>query len=809
MKWQSLALEPRIMLAADAGASVPAMSTPALIAPTSVALTTSNQVGDTAGQSAANADQADFAAPQLNTVGTEPTEIVFVDPRVEDLSVLENGISQDAELILLNTTSDALEQISRHLRSRTNIQSVHIVSHGTRGQLQLGNQAIGLTQLQNSSALLRQWTDSLTADADLLVYGCDVGGGHIGVAFAHRLASLTGADVALSNDKTGNQPNADWALEVQVGDIDSSLVFSQTARAQWHGVLSTGNTDEPADIFLVVPATASNLVDGAGTEPAAVKSIAKLDAATDATDATDAPANGKAIGKHASDMYREENASSDAELSAETIEAPLEDPLIAAADAVVGPEVTPTTGDQRDADPPVIEDQVSGETTVDQPVSTIPPPPTPVSASTSTPTETSTVAIPDAETTAPETTAPETTTELTVDPSHLTVPATNDTTPTVASLDEPSQDEPTIPESSPVEIAPPVPATQTPLESADPNMVTLSSASSMQDDLDVTGAASITGISESIFGPSTSVSDQSAAIGKIATGSKVAMKNAKVVPPLSAAIAPASQIVIDAAPAKPPASAVPLSVSDATTTPALADVPKRARIESISSDTDSTPIADSDCVVHSHSVDVPANVASSASALLITDQPGQSSQPSSESTQQGSKLSEEASFVIWVQREQARSDHLISPSHANCETIPQDSQSFATSRPQNGVDSTHQLNPLITQSNSEQSTTQTRTGEAATQQSGGQANNELHTSVANVNVAAVDATPELDGIFDVGESSEAQQFKNVYGNTLASSTFWLELAVDPNKLVWQADVHTNNALDQIRYLDPISHYVGR
>ena len=53
------------------------------------------------------------------------------------------------------------------------------------------------------AAQIASWGDALSADADVLLYGCDVAASADGPALVGGLAQLTGADVAASDDHRG------------------------------------------------------------------------------------------------------------------------------------------------------------------------------------------------------------------------------------------------------------------------------------------------------------------------------------------------------------------------------------------------------------------------------------------------------------------------------------------------------------------------------------------------------------------------------------------------------------------------------
>ncbi|MBD1932406.1 MULTISPECIES: DUF4347 domain-containing protein [Cyanophyceae] len=140
--------------------------------------------------------------------------------------------------LILDSTRDGVAQITEVLANRSDITSVHIVSHGAEGSLQLGASAVNSDNLQAYSNSLQQWASALTADADILLYGCDVASGGSGGAFVQQLSQLTGAEVAASDDLTGSAVlGGDWDLEVKIGAIESPIAFLPAALANYNFVL--------------------------------------------------------------------------------------------------------------------------------------------------------------------------------------------------------------------------------------------------------------------------------------------------------------------------------------------------------------------------------------------------------------------------------------------------------------------------------------------------------------------------------------------------------------------------------------------
>jgi hypothetical protein len=140
---------------------------------------------------------------------------------------------------LLDPEGDAIAQISQVLAGLRDVASVQIVSHGRSGGLFLGQDWLDAAALQNRAGEIRAWQSSLTADADILLFGCEVAAGSLGRDFVGVLAQLSGADVAASDDLTGNGAlGGDWDLEVETGKIGSVALF-QAEQSDYEGVLNT------------------------------------------------------------------------------------------------------------------------------------------------------------------------------------------------------------------------------------------------------------------------------------------------------------------------------------------------------------------------------------------------------------------------------------------------------------------------------------------------------------------------------------------------------------------------------------------
>jgi glucose/arabinose dehydrogenase len=166
--------------------------------------------------------------------------LVFIDAELADLDTLVKGFG-DARIVLLDRHLDGIAQITDILARSANVASVSIVSHGSAGDVLLGDNHLNLGNLQDYQADLQQWHNALAEGADILFYGCNVGAGEIGLEFVRAVSQITEADIAASNDVTGKAAlGGDWELEVKTGSIETQT----TAILEYDGILPTYNGKE-------------------------------------------------------------------------------------------------------------------------------------------------------------------------------------------------------------------------------------------------------------------------------------------------------------------------------------------------------------------------------------------------------------------------------------------------------------------------------------------------------------------------------------------------------------------------------------
>jgi predicted outer membrane repeat protein len=170
----------------------------------------------------------------------KPTSITFIDTSAPDYEFLRQGVQPGTEVHLLDATQDAIAQITRTLAGRSGISSLNIVSHGDMGSIDFASLRLNQANINQYSSDFSTWAAALTADADILLYGCDIAASMKGETFVQQLSQLTGADIAASDDLTGSAKlGGDWTLEFSTGKIETADVFQPWAQAAYEHVLAT------------------------------------------------------------------------------------------------------------------------------------------------------------------------------------------------------------------------------------------------------------------------------------------------------------------------------------------------------------------------------------------------------------------------------------------------------------------------------------------------------------------------------------------------------------------------------------------
>ena len=151
---------------------------------------------------------------ERNGTMTASREIVFIDQNVFDLHSLLAGLRPDVEPIVLTASARATAQIATALKGRDDLHAIHIIAHGSAGEVRFGAGVLSRETLHDHAADLAEIGRALGRDGQLSLWSCETGQGKRGAAFVDALARATGADVAATVGLVGSaERGGRWELD--------------------------------------------------------------------------------------------------------------------------------------------------------------------------------------------------------------------------------------------------------------------------------------------------------------------------------------------------------------------------------------------------------------------------------------------------------------------------------------------------------------------------------------------------------------------------------------------------------------------
>ena len=176
------------------------------------------------------------------------TQILFVDTRVANWQQLIVGVAADVQVVVLDPTRSGVDQVTRALAGRSNLQGLQFLTDGTPGAIELGSTTLNAATLSAQSGAVTAWADHMAPHAQIALWGSEVGNGNAGAAFLASLHTLTGADIGAASHAVGSADmGASWQLDAKVGTFNLASPFAATALA------ATGH-----EILTDIPALAAN-----------------------------------------------------------------------------------------------------------------------------------------------------------------------------------------------------------------------------------------------------------------------------------------------------------------------------------------------------------------------------------------------------------------------------------------------------------------------------------------------------------------------------------------------------------------------
>ncbi len=169
---------------------------------------------------------------------TRTKQFVFIDSAIDDIEVLIESFDDNTEVHIIQSDVDGFREMQNILADEKDIDGIHVIGHGSIGQIAFGDAILNSETLNEYKQTLKDIGVSLSADGDILFYGCNIAADESGEILIKQIAEITDADVAASDDVTGK--GGDWDLEKHTGIIETKNIDVENyAHSLANGVAST------------------------------------------------------------------------------------------------------------------------------------------------------------------------------------------------------------------------------------------------------------------------------------------------------------------------------------------------------------------------------------------------------------------------------------------------------------------------------------------------------------------------------------------------------------------------------------------
>lgn len=192
---------------------------------------------------AARVDPVQADVISENTSSANSPIFVFVDTKLDNYQALVKDIedhksNKNITIVYLDPERNGIQQMTDTLASQTGVAEIHLLTHGMAGSIQLGNAALSQNTMDLYTHQLAAWSKSLSGNADILIYGCDVTSTDAGLQLIKQIGDLTQAHIAASKNVTGAASfGADWNLESHYGKVQTNVIISAQTQQSWASVM--------------------------------------------------------------------------------------------------------------------------------------------------------------------------------------------------------------------------------------------------------------------------------------------------------------------------------------------------------------------------------------------------------------------------------------------------------------------------------------------------------------------------------------------------------------------------------------------
>ncbi|MCW5607005.1 MAG: DUF4347 domain-containing protein [Nitrosomonas sp.] len=131
-------------------------------------------------------------------------KLLIIDANVLDTEILLKDLRPGYRVIRLDPESEPIAQLTNAVHAHSPVEEIVLVVHAIPGQIHFSGGLVGTEELEWHRQQLQTWRESLSTDAKLCIYACQLAADKEGLAFIDTLKDFTGAEVAASSLQMGD-----------------------------------------------------------------------------------------------------------------------------------------------------------------------------------------------------------------------------------------------------------------------------------------------------------------------------------------------------------------------------------------------------------------------------------------------------------------------------------------------------------------------------------------------------------------------------------------------------------------------------
>ncbi|MCA9058726.1 MAG: DUF4347 domain-containing protein, partial [Planctomycetaceae bacterium] len=167
-------------------------------------------------------------------------ELVVIDGAIngihdllDELNIrLEFNVGRSVDVVVLDSATDGIDQITQLLNQYSVIDGLHVVTRTAGADPQLGSVLLNTESLRNHQDQIGRWQQSLTNDASIVIYGSGLSETTAGEQLLEELAWLTQTSVFTSEDLYASELQNQFTTAGSGNDVTSGIATLQlTTRA--------------------------------------------------------------------------------------------------------------------------------------------------------------------------------------------------------------------------------------------------------------------------------------------------------------------------------------------------------------------------------------------------------------------------------------------------------------------------------------------------------------------------------------------------------------------------------------------------